>query len=686
MNNEYTDVKSHNPCGLLKTILVGIFVFISCLAVKAHITADSLKLVLSKPDLPQGERIMAMGKLAHIVYYRKNPEEARTLLEDALKRADIHGEPQHKAYLYSLLASQYSESENPVLAQQCLDSALHYDALTDDKAIKGYVQYNKGWMEIRQNEPQGAIASFLEGARLLEGTEAYAYESSIYGELSGLFGQWNDLLNQEKYARMALSSAMRSNNADVLVAAYHTMANSFMNGYRNDSTQRFGIDSALSYYKRAIPVMQRYRDRLVHLTELAATAYRIAEVYSDYIPATPRDTVSHYLDMAMDEAKRTNAHITLANCYIRLGDDAIAEADYQHAELCLANAVFTLYQEPIIDNKTALKISKSFSVMREKQGNLGEALHYYKEYVDAYTNLFDIEKMNLSKQLEAQYEASKKERELAVLQEKVAYNRKLSQVYVALVAAFLLAALFLVYAYKNRVKAMKQQEQLHQMEIDKMKQEHRISLLSAMLEGQEEERSRLAKDLHDGLGGLLSGIKMELSGIMVMLKDSLHRQLIEKTMKGLDDAVNELRHIAHSMMPEILMRFGLAEAIREYCQKLNTPAINIESQVFHYVDEMPHSRQVVLYRIMQELVNNAIKHAQASKILIQLQQVDRMIFLTVEDDGNGLDMDRLNEKKGAGLINVQARVEFLNGSIDIHAEKGIGTSITIECADQADLG
>jgi signal transduction histidine kinase len=103
--------------------------------------------------------------------------------------------------------------------------------------------------------------------------------------------------------------------------------------------------------------------------------------------------------------------------------------------------------------------------------------------------------------------------------------------------------------------------------------------------------------------------------------------------------------------------------------------------VFNFQAEaMEHTRQVVLYRIMQELVNNAIKHAEASQILVLLQQTDNTLFLTVEDDGKGFDTTVGNKLKGAGLANIEARVEFLGGKIDIQSEPGTGTAITIECA------
>jgi len=150
-------------------------------------------------------------------------------------------------------------------------------------------------------------------------------------------------------------------------------------------------------------------------------------------------------------------------------------------------------------------------------------------------------------------------------------------------------------------------------------------------------------------------------------------------MHHLDSAVDELRRIARSMMPEVLIKYGLGEAIKEYCNGLKKSGVPVSCQVYNYRNNMSASRQVTLYRIVQELVNNAVKHAAASQILVQLQQRDNQLFLVVEDDGKGFDTAHLQSLKGAGLANIQSRVEMLNGSLEIASAPGTGAAFNIEC-------
>ena len=324
-----------------------------------------------------------------------------------------------------------------------------------------------------------------------------------------------------------------------------------------------------------------------------------------------------------------------------------------------------------------------------KQHFPDQAYNYLRQYIILADSLKELQVTEKIHELEAEYQSSEKENRIMQLQHEnerqefaLQKNRLLiSLMVVIMLSLFVVAALSYLF-YRNGRKLLEQQRQLHEFEVERIRQEHKISLLSAMLEGQEKERTRLARDLHDGLGGLLSGIKLELSTVNPSQTDVHRQSLIQNTLQRLDGAMDELRRIARSMMPEILIKYGLGEATVEYCRGLKkTGTDNIVCQVFNFqVADMEHTRQVVLYRIMQELVNNAIKHAEASQILVLLQQTDKTLFLTVEDDGKGFDAAAGNKLKGAGLANIEARVEFLGGKIDIQSEPGTGTAITIECA------
>jgi signal transduction histidine kinase len=196
----------------------------------------------------------------------------------------------------------------------------------------------------------------------------------------------------------------------------------------------------------------------------------------------------------------------------------------------------------------------------------------------------------------------------------------------------------------------------------------------------EVERSRLAKDLHDGLGGILSGVKLNLSSIKgnMILQDT-DTMLFAKSIDQLDKAITEMRRVAHNMMPEALLKFGLGEAIQDYCDSLNeSNTLKIKYTQMGNRAPLEKTIEVTLYRIVQELSNNVIKHAAATSLFIQLTQHKRGLTLTVEDDGKGFNTSQLSNYKGAGLRNVKSRVDYLKGVLQIEAQFGIGTSVNID--------
>lgn len=716
-----------------------------------HRAEDSLRRELVSGKLPVGTRIVAMTKLAHILYYRKSHKDALALLQAALQLARPIKDKKYVAGVYAALSTQSSNDFEPERARKYIDSALYYSPVITDEGTLAYIYYCNGWLKVRENEPQEAIASFLKGVKLLEGTDySQVALAAMYGEMAGIYDQWNDRINQEKYARLGLKTAIKSKVPDVLTAAHYNMATCFVSRFKSDTTRRYLLDSALYHNKRSMAILRENTDQITHLSERALTARNIAEIYSDHMPAQYKETALRYIDTAMDVADRTGDHMTLSRCYIMLAAYAVREEEYTAADRYIFNAIGELYKEPIIDNRTEIRINEILAVIKEKQGDLPEALRYYKQYINAYKNIFDNDKMGMGKMLEARYEGEKKEKallqaryevslkdqaltearyetskkekdlllakyeagikdkalmaagyeaerknlalttaqykteqkeqQLVNMQQKIEYNNRLNLVYIILTIASLLALVFLFYAYKQRSKTLKQEQQLHQFEVDNIRQEHRISLLSAMLDGQEQERTRLARDLHDGLGGLLSGVKIELSGLLSESGYNQQQGVVHRTLNHLDNAVDELRRIAKSMMPEVLLVYGLGEATREYCKGLQATGIPVTCQVVNYKNDMIHARQIVLYRIMQELVNNAVKHAAATQILVQIQQSDNTLFLTVEDDGRGFDKNNAQQLKGAGLANIQARVELLQGRFDLDSERGTGTTCTIECS------
>jgi signal transduction histidine kinase len=237
---------------------------------------------------------------------------------------------------------------------------------------------------------------------------------------------------------------------------------------------------------------------------------------------------------------------------------------------------------------------------------------------------------------------------------------------------------------RHRQQLAKQQDELNRQRIRELEKDKQLVAVDSLLKGQEEERSRLAKDLHDGLGGLLSGVKFSLSNMkdnLIITPDNM--AVFERSLDMLDASIRELRRVAHNMMPEMLTKFGLDEALKEYCNTVNaTKLLSVKYQSVGMspaeAGRLEKATEIIIYRIIQELLNNVLKHAAASEAFIQVIRENNRLGIVVEDNGKGFDTRILEESKGAGWVNIRSRVEYLKGQLDIHAEPGKGTLVNME--------
>ena len=154
---------------------------------------------------------------------------------------------------------------------------------------------------------------------------------------------------------------------------------------------------------------------------------------------------------------------------------------------------------------------------------------------------------------------------------------------------------------------------------------------------------------------------------------------MERSLDMIDTSIKELRRVAHNMMPEMLIKFGLDEALKEYTNSIAaTKLLTVKYQSFGMQERLENSSEIIIYRIVQELLNNVLKHASASEVLVQLIREQKRLNVLVEDNGRGFETSLSENNKGAGWPNIRSRVDYLKGQLDIHSEMGKGTSVSIE--------
>ncbi len=220
---------------------------------------------------------------------------------------------------------------------------------------------------------------------------------------------------------------------------------------------------------------------------------------------------------------------------------------------------------------------------------------------------------------------------------------------------------------------------LKRAETDRLRTERKV--LNAIINTEENERRRFANDLHDGLGPILSTIKMSLSSLTSRINDPSGTIILNNTNHLINEAISTIKDVSDNLSPHILSNFGLASAINNFTTKINqTKAVEIDFKSNMENHRIENDKEVVIYRAVCELINNAIRHSGASKIDIELNKHEKFITLHFSDNGRGFDTNSLSrdENKGMGLSNIETRVKTVEGVFVLESTPGKGTSALIK--------
>jgi len=341
------------------------------------------------------------------------------------------------------------------------------------------------------------------------------------------------------------------------------------------------------------------------------------------------------------------------------------------------NLEYLLGKTPfIVDKKNYYnELSKVYNATKNYQ----KAYYYSNKYNIVNDSLNNTKFKNDIVELEAKYKKAENEKKISLLQSEnekavlMANNNRLNSFLFAVLSVLLfLTVLFLWMFNKNQKKLSDQKEINYQQELMALENQQKLSVSNALIEGEEIERKRIARDLHDGLGSMLSGLKIHLR--LAEKENCVNRTDINEL---LDNSIKELRNVSQNLMPESLVTFSLEYALKDLCLGNSNPETNIEFQYLVKKYSLPKNYEIMIYRIIQELLNNALKYAKASQILVSCSQNKDVFFITVEDNGIGFDVSQSN-KNGMGLKNIKNRVDFMNGKLEIDSILNNGTSAYIE--------
>lgn len=290
-------------------------------------------------------------------------------------------------------------------------------------------------------------------------------------------------------------------------------------------------------------------------------------------------------------------------------------------------------------------------------------------------------RLQAMEEMQAKFDVKEKVNELEISELKLNEQTRQRNIFLYGAIGLGVFALTIFFFLKNKIrtrrKITEQENALKNQKITDLQQKNKLLALNSMIEGQEAERLRIAKDLHDSLGGLLSTVKNHFSIIQKEIEELEKLDLTAKTNDLIDEACIEVRRISHNMIPHALSISGLQGTVEDMGERLSEEGYITTIEISGITKDLDTTKKVSIYRLIQEIISNIRKHAEAKTILIQLLGHKNEIKLMVEDDGQGFDYATAIAKGGLGLKSINSRVEFLDGKIDWDARPKMGTTVNI---------
>ena len=544
------------------------------------------------------------------------------------------------------------------------DSAKYYYDKTIDysKKTKFLLGEAKGYANLAnllqyKGEYPEAIKNYIKSIKIFEKTKDSAIISQSYQNLSAIYTQFSNKKLEFFYLKKAEQFMPKANKVQ-LALLYGDIGLGFIR-YNN-------FAESLSYFKKAeaIAVKENNNELWFYVTRNFGEYYRIKKEYKKAIPYYEK--AFKLADSAVDIIRKNDLMYIVSGLYLNDGN-------YSKA-LELANQSLELSRK-IDASEFEYKTLKRLSEIHNKLNQPQKAYDFLEKSYVLKDTVFSQNHLKETTLLQTKFETEKKDKSIAEQQVKLKRqeldlikSQKEKQMYFIASLGLILVTLGIWYFFRQRQK-------IKNKEIIALHQQQEIAKLEALIDGEEKERRRIAQELHDGLNGDLSAIKYRLSTLEESGLSKIDTENLNKVIDMIDESCAQVRSISHNLMPSSILEYGLIETIREYCIKINTSdTFKIDFQFFGNYIALSKKSETVIYRIIQELVTNILKHSKATEALIQFNYREDELFITVEDNGIGFNKNAISP--GIGHKNIKTRIDFLNAQLDVDSSSA-GTSYTI---------
>ena len=632
------------PLNLCLAFLYGITSF------GQQMDVDSLQLLLGQAKNPEEESVLHL----HLAkaYDRVDLPKGRY----HAKRALASSEDSIKGEAYNSLGRSYffSNSLDSAVYSFKRSIALFQSKKHEDRAVA--VGISLGAVQLRQGTYKAAVETLLKSVTFFEEVQDSVLMGKCYNNISSAYGELQNIPKAIDYGERALIMFKAKKMAPFLAVTLPNLAGL--------SLKVGDTLKAKSYLLEAEDLAKGRNDKF----SLARVYNNLGNLYLE----TNYELSENYLIKALTLKQETGNQDGLSTLYNNLGYLYLNKEQPKKAVPYLEKGL------GLTQGATKGTVYNNLSRAHKSLGNYEIALVYANQRSEFNDSILEVERQKAFAELSTKYETEKKEREILDLKNtnletdiKRRQNRNISfAAIILLIAVAIFGYLWTKNTKRKRIIA-EQQRELERQKVERLLKEHELIGLDAMMEGQEKERQRIAEDLHDNLGGKLSALKLQVDGVK-----QLDKKLYSKIKAILDESYDDVRNISHLKNGATILEKGLIPAVNIVADQLkSTKKLDIEVTNIDIKQKIKNRIEIQLFRTIQELLSNTLKHAKASQVNIQFSKDKNTLNVVYEDDGIGFDTS--TKAKGLGLININNRVQKLEGTLNIDSGYGNGTTVII---------
>ena len=563
----------------------------------------------------------------------------------------------------SIKSESYNQLGRGYFYQNQLDSAaFHFEKSINLFNSLGYeeqassIKISLGAVQLRKGAYKQAVNTLINGATFFEEIGDSINLAKCYSNVSTAFGELGETEKAIDYGEKALYIFKKKELVPYQAITLPNLASEFLK--LKDSLK------AKAYFLEAEKLALQRDDKF----SLARIYNNLGNMYLE----TDHELSNIYLNKALRLRTETKNNDGIDILYNNLGCLQLKKGNYKCAVDYLQNA---------LKLGTGVNLATSYKNLSEAYRKLGDhksALEYSEKRNNLNDSISKAEHQKAITEISTKYETEKKEKEILNLQNKnlqtnikSRQNRNLMYLSLALLALTGISAFSFIKNTKKKRIIAEQQQLLEHEKVTRLLKEQELIGIDAMLEGQEKERQRISEDLHDSLGGKLSALKLFIEDVK-----TTDKKLYTKIKTVLDESYNDVRNISHQQNASTIINRGLIPSVKMAANQLkSTEKLNIEVTNIDQRQKIKGFVELQLFRIIQELLTNTIKHAGATNVTIQFSEEDDTLNIVYEDDGIGFDHKK--PSPGIGLKNIAHRIRKIGGSFIIDSSSGNGTTIIL---------